>query len=797
MDGDFEEESIKLLVEKREWMKECTFELIQDVDKLKAYVDKAIELGVCAVDTETTGLSTRIGPNGKPVNKITGFCLATNRNHGVYVPVYHTDKNAINMPLAPCVEQIRRLVENCLTVYANFKFDGEHLRNVGIIIEDWKKVIDVQLMHYVLFAHHKQRGLKLLTRTHLGRDPIEIGELFPGKGRIAFHTLSPRMGLEYAASDPINTFGVWEELGKILEECDPLGKSGYKTILGIERRCQIVVMEMERNLVKINRGHYEVLREQITLEIASAKEVVFKEAGEVFDIGSPKQLGEILFVKLKLKYPESEMGDGGGWKTGEEVISKIKGAPIVKAILKFRELEKVLGTYIENFLANADWNDEVKFSMKQASADTGRFSATGGDGLEIDGYCGVNCQNIPAAPKDPKAINIRKGMVAHDGYQMCSIDFSGEELRIAANLSREEVWIKEFVHGKGDLHSVSAANIYHSTVEEMGKPENKVKRGVGKSVNFLTLYGGGPGRLADVANVTVDEAKVLLENFFAGVPTLQKWLIQEGRAAMKRGYSVTSFGRRRDLTDFFKDPNDKKMISAGGRRATNGAIQGMGADIIKIALYRVWRYIRNGGYENEVKILMPIHDEIVFEIKSDCLHKHIPALVNIMKMDEILKDQLKWEVGLECDAEYGDDFCVKHNYFEELRAEAGKLSGPAEENMVLPSDDMSVKAEVKEGSHLLEYTEMLESQRPKEDGITLFQNDDASPYFDYEVQKTDSIARCQTDSIWAVLEAMNKNNYRNGICKRIRLIRNGVVVHKTLQEYSLDGFIVLALYFQV
>ena len=806
MDDEFEDENIRLLVEKKEWMKECTFKLVTDVDELARFVDEAIANGHCAVDTETTGLSTRLNPEGKPVNKIVGFCLAYSKNYGIYVPVYHTEKKAVNMPLAPCIDQVRRLVENCVTLYANFKFDGEFLRNNGIVIEDWKKVLDVQLMHYVLYAHHKARGLKLLSKNMLNREMIEIEELFASKGRIAFHTLSPRMALDYAASDAVNTYGLWEMLAQEFKEADPGRKNGTYAILDIERRCQIVVMEMERNYCKINRAYYEELRGKVIKELAAAKELIYQEAGEVFDVASPLQLGRILFEKLKIKYPSDERSATGGWLTGEEILDKIKDVPAIKAILKHRELEKILGTYIENLLLNADWNDEVKFSMKQASADTGRFSATGGDGLEMDGYSGVNCQNIPAAPKDPKAINIRKGIVAHEGYQLCSIDFSGEELRIATNLSREKTWIQEFIHGEGDLHAVSAANIYHSTPEEMRKPENKTKRGVGKSANFLTLYGGGPGRLAEVAKVTMDEAKVLLENFFAGVPGLQSWLNKEGVAAMKRGYAATAFGRRRDLRDFFKDPNDKKMVSAGKRRANNSQIQGTGADIIKIALYRTWRYIRNGGYENEVKIIMPIHDEIVFEIRTDCLHKHIPNLVNVMKMDDILKDQLHWEVGLECDAEYGDDFCVKHNYFDELK-EAAKAAGletpaapppEASASSSLVAEDAIVSDDDGGGneSPTFEYTEQKERAKPSEDGVLLFANDDASPFFDYEVQKSDEVAKKQTDLIWALLEHLESKNLVTGKKKRIRLIRDSVVVHKTFADYSVDGFVVLALLFQ-
>ena len=1218
MDDDFDTDRAKNLVEKKEWMKSCRFSLIQTLGELEAFVDKAIEHGHCAVDLETTGLDSGVR-NGKPVNRVVGVCLSINRDEGFYVPIYHTDPGSVNVPSIPCFQQIKRLVENCVTLYANFKFDGEFLRNNGVVLEDWKKVIDVQLQHYVLHAHEKRRGLKHLSFTLLDREMIEIAELFPEKtGRIAFHTLNPRNALVYAASDAINTYALWELFVEEFKERDPRGDNGLSLILEIERKCQIVVMEMERNKVLIDRPYFETLREKVLLEIKDAEEDIYREAGERFEIASPKQLGEMLFVKMGIPYPAgTEKSDSGQWGTADEILEKVKVFPIVKAIRKFRELGKTYGTYIMNFLENSDENNEVKFSLKQASADTGRFSATGGDGIDVDGYCGVNCQNIPANAKDPvKNVCIRKGILAHEGFKLLSIDYSGEELRIAANLSGEPAWIDEFLYGEGDLHSVSAANIYLTTPEEMRKTENKGKRGVGKSANFLTLYGGGPGRLAEIAGVTIDVAMGLLDNFFAGVPVLKKWLESEGRAAMKRGYSRTSFGRRRDLTDFFKDPRDKKMVSAGMRRATNGAIQGClaseqrvltskgyitigelyglkgkgddlrvwtgnnwadftvlnmgewdlanitldngfvvhcdtrhrvlvegeagyefrmyddlaigdkvcvsdpqevefgeypgsvtfsggsapnsrditldtpedwdslahlagvvtgdgnirgklgiresvtlafgrkkledllpkvntflekmgltpgkpklslgslgesysiainsrslvealgyvgmnpgevsrtkrvpdylfraplsmrkaflkgywdtdgskkrvnrysfhtpnkellldvqllaqtlglatrlcvtnadtfrldfcdltafetyfgipvtenpyramgktvappwlskecfeifhslvssskihpmyspqdqalvskmrhgkpvlvqtlkmmavkynvtlpiiytsyplkakeelgrsevtyslsvkdeahqydaggvinkntGADIIKIALYRVWRYIREGGYEDEIKIIMPIHDEIIYEIREDVLKKHIPRLVEVMKLDDLLMGHLKWKVGLDCDAEYGDNMRVEHNFFKELAEEKeGGEKETAEDTKPGEApksyDGMGKDPEEKEP---------VFSEPVKEDGVVLFTNNDTSPFYDYEVKNKDKVARRQSDSIWAILDVMEQHGYSRGPRKRIRLIRDKVVEHKTSQLYSIDGFQAMALFLSI
>jgi DNA polymerase I-like protein with 3'-5' exonuclease and polymerase domains len=1026
----------------------------------------------------------------------------------------------------------------------------------------------------------------------------------------------------------MNTLYLFDHLKAKLEEMDPGGRTGLHGIYDIERRCIIVTMEMERNMCIVDVPYFQKLREEVSDQLEDIKSGIYKEAGQVFNINSGDQLGEILFNKMGIKYPVAEKNTKGGYLTGEEVLDKVKENKIVGLILKLREREKILGTYIDNFLMNVDEDGLCKFQLKQTAADTGRFSSSGGDGLHVDGYAGVNCQNIPAPdPKQKDGINIRKGVRARPGYKMVSIDYSGEELRIAANLSGEKKWVDEFLYGKGDLHSVTASVIYGSTPADMMLPENKGKRGIGKSVNFLTLYGGGPGRLADVAKIPLEEAKGIIAKFYEGVPQLKDWLEKEGRRAMKRGYALTSFGRRRPLDFFFKDKNDRMAIQAGLRRACNGAIQGClsfssrvltdkgyirigevyargqkgeqfsvwtghawapfhalnrgaceraeirmsnghridcdtrhqvlvvgensyvfrkyedlapgdqicmspysekefgaypqafasagskahnrkdlsiagddkslwdelawllgvytgdgfvspdkgmltlcfgkkkveellprlkslmkklgievcdprrssgsigesysvsmasqsllelfeylgakkaparektipeciwaspvamrkaflrgywdtdgskkrinrysfhtpnyellrevaalgrtlglssrisvdrggayclnwsdlckfekvlgttkatspyrtmskesvvppfmlkqcvdvlspvldrkvhkdralllklrkgdrvlvstvlmlcekygveppqlyetsavvskkalgyeeetytlsvqdaghrfdsegvihkntGADVIKIALYRVWKYIRNGGYQDEVRIMMPIHDEIMFEVRADLLDKHIPRLIEVMQLKDIMQGKLKWAVPFITDAEYGDTMYVNHNYLEEKKEEAARAAAEsgeaspvgqqAQEGAPMEGSagnvDMSLKAKdarVLDSDKLQSLEELLGPKEVHmEDGVLLMSNASDSPYYDYLVCKDDEIAKRQADTIWAVLDAMNRKAYAVGPKKRIRLIKDNVVVHKTIEEYSVDAFLALAL----
>jgi hypothetical protein len=237
-------------------------------------------------------------------------------------------------------------------------------------------------------------------------------------------------------------------------------------------------------------------------------------------------------------------------------------------ILDYRGYGKILSTYVENFLNNTDENAEAKFNLNQVQADTGRYSSTGGKGLNADGYCGVNCQNLPRYDKkDPKAVNLRKAVVARPGYKIATVDYSGEELRIGANFSKEPKWINEFLHGSADLHTLTAQILYNK------KDISKEERSIGKTINFLTFYGGGAMGFAQKAKIPLETARKLMFNFFREYSVLNSWIKDEIRRCRKRGYSRTAFGRRRSLKAFYES-TDKKVQADGDRRAVNSAVQG-------------------------------------------------------------------------------------------------------------------------------------------------------------------------------------------------------------------------------
>ena len=694
---DFVEDKVKGLIEKKEWMEKCTFTMVKSREQFTEVVDRLIAKGLCSLDLETTSLSTRILPSGESAARLVGVCLSESSYVGWYTPVGHEDKE-FNISYDFVVRELARLVKNCRCIFHNFKYDGQVLHNHGIEITDDTMIEDTFLMAGVVDASVKERGLKSLAESRLNRPMIDINKLMVKSGKqkiVKFDMVPPQIALYYGGSDALNTFGIYELFKKELDAQDPDKKQGpWAVYERIEKRCLFPVMMMERSLCRIDVEHFKRTRERLVSKQEATLKAIFSLAGREFDVNSPKQLGVLLFEEMKIKYPEKEKTASGQYITDEGTLEKISDVPIVGLILDYRSLVKTIGTYIDNFLTNADEEGLVKFQLNQLQADTGRFSASGGKGLKIDGYCGVNCQNIPNSNEDdPEAPDIRKGIIARPGYKIVSIDYSGEELRIAANFSREPKWLEEFLHGTGDLHTMTA-RIIHNNPNLTDK--NKKERKLGKTINFLTMYGGGAGGFAAQAKISYEQAKRMIINFFRGYSGLKKWIDNEIRISRKRGFSKTAFGRRRPLAEFY-NATDEKIKAKGDRCAVNSCIQGTGSDVIKIALYRVWKWLRDNGYNDDVHLLMPIHDEIVFEIKEDKLDFYIPELCEILKIHD-LTDALGWPVPFDVDAEYGDSFHVDHNYWKERKAakkaESQAATVPAVAPAVAP-EQPALKAEPK------------------------------------------------------------------------------------------------------
>lgn len=570
---NFTEDKVKELIELRPWMKSKKFILLTKQKDIEDFIDVCIQKGICSYDLETNSLNTRIDEDGNCHAKIVGICMSHDPDEGAYIPIAHEHADNYNVPLKFVIRETKRLAANCVLIFHNFKYDGQILKTHGIVFEREDQYEDTYLMAAIQDASRKEKGLKYLSGALLDRPQLEIDDLGiqgTSKNTVAFYLVPPQKAVYYGGGDAMNTMALYLYLKDKIDKQDPTGKDGPWAIYNVEKRCLIVTMEMENNLVKIDRGYLQEITIDVDKRMEKLISDIYKIAGHPFDINSTKQLGVVLFEELKIPYPsKAEKTKKGDYQTNSEILELVSTKnPIVNLILVYRGYVKVKSTYLYNWLMNADSNDEVKFQLNQIQADTGRYSGSGGKGLLIDGYCGVNCQNIPTYDKsDPHSVNLRRAMIAHFGFKMVSIDYSGEELRIATNFSKEPKWINEFIYGTGDLHTITGKII-------TGKNEiTKKERSLGKTVNFLTMYGGGAGGFAAQAKIPFETAKKMILNFFKEYEGLNSWIKREWKASRKRGYSKTAFGRRRPLEEFYNSP-DKGIQSKGDRCAINSAIQG-------------------------------------------------------------------------------------------------------------------------------------------------------------------------------------------------------------------------------
>ena len=663
---EFLEENVKTRIAEMPWMNERTFAYAKSMEEVEEYIDQAIEAKRCVVDLETTGLNTRveiIDGVKVPVGKIVGFALCFDSIFGFYIPINHREGSELNLPKDLVFKEIKRLCLNCITIYHNAKFDLSYMKNYGIVLDSHHQFEDTLILAYLHDSGRKNNQLKVLSEELIDQKMLKFNEV-AREGH--FDLVNPNVGYKYAASDAICTMDLYNFfLEQDIVRCQEM-------IYNIEKRVVFVVMDMEANLIKINVPYLEDLKEKVEIRLKDIEQEIYDLVGHKFNMGSPQQLGKILFEDLKYKYPDKDQTKSGQYSTSEKTLSKIAELyPIVKKIINFRGLEKVLGTYINNLLNNHDKEGYVKLSFKQTGTDTGRFSSPGGFGIDIDGGCGVNIQSTPKMPgEDNPDIDMRKAFEAREGKTIVAIDYANEEMRVATNISQEDRWIKSIQDGI-DFHTATGAIISGKDPKDVTKAERKI----GKTVNFLALYLGGPYTLAAGAKVTIPEAKRILKTFFRGVPKLKKWIDRVIVIARKEKYVKTIFGRIRPLKKYYES-GDKGHAAHADRCAVNSKIQGTSADIMKIMMSKLNTWLTVNDLHDDIKVLITMHDELVFEMPTDKLKLYVPEICKIMELRDVIKGKLKWVIPLEVDVQYGSTWRVENDFFEDYPELRKRLDEP-------------------------------------------------------------------------------------------------------------------------
>ncbi len=680
------------------WMKFHKFTRVKTVEEVRGLVDAALKHGRCSLDTETEGLDTRINydalGNPKTVHQIVGYCMSVDGNEGYYIPIRHTPEDGginFNLPLAEVNAEIKRL---CLAAqpkpapgalekdplsfqefseppkvviyFWNAKFDQEMLYPVtGLFWWHPSSFEDGMLACFCDYSADKALSLKHKAPEFL-RDPedhpysmIELKELFIQGRPIRFQTLSPDEPgvLKYACSDAICTYLLCEpprkhEKAHRTKDHLKLAREEYSFTYRLEKQTIQAVRGMERPRVRVDKEKAIELRDLHTLEYTRLDGEIrsFARAkGYELDPSSPKQLSDFLFTDkpgcLNIS-PKPEINEASGqFKTDGEtlegmVLDNPHAPPILKWIVSYRGEEKIIGTYLDHLGRNPDKNNELRFGFKECGAGTGRFSAPAGEPAQ--GYSGIPIHGIPSESV------MRKLFVAREGYTFLKCDYAGQELRIAANVSGEPVWLKEFLEGDGDLHTITAKAFFNK--DTVSKDERKM----GKIANFALIYGGGPQAIIRATGCDKVEAARRKQAFDKAVPVFANWIKAQQKAVKERLGVTTAFKRWLAIPDARINTGnreqDRKIQAACERYAVNYPIQGSGADIMKISMVMLYKDLYKRGWlkidgDDSVRMLLTVHDEIVFEIKHARVTEAVPIIVDIMERPGKLATP-RWKVPL-------------------------------------------------------------------------------------------------------------------------------------------------------
>lgn len=593
------------------------YQLIDTEEKRKEIIDLFLTNNFLSLDTETTGTD--------PISaKLVGLSFSIRENQAFYVPIPQNDEEAqkIVNEFKPIYEN-----ENILKIGQNIKYDLLVLQNYGVELKG--KIFDTMIAHYLLQPelHH---GMDYLAEVYLNYQTIHIEELIGSKGKNQKNMadLPPTAVYEYACEDADVTLKLKNVLEPLLKEndCDRL-------FWEIEMPLMPVLAYMERNGVCIDREGLKETSRLYTEEMNRIEKEIHELAGTDFNIASPKQVGEVLFDRLKI-VDKPKKTKTGQYVTSEEVLESLRTKhPVVEKILEHRGLKKLLGTYIDALpkLVNPV-TGHIHTSFNQTITTTGRLSSSN-----------PNLQNIPVRNEYGK--EIRKAFIPEEGCLFFSADYSQIELRIMAHLSGDEHMIEAFRNGQ-DIHAATAAKIFKKKLDEVTKEE----RSKAKTANFGIIYGITAFGLAERMGVSRTEAKELIEGYFQTYPKVKEYMNRSIEMAREKGYTETVYHRKCHLRDI----NSHNAVVRGyaERNAINSPIQGSAADIIKIAMIRIYRRFREEQLRS--KMILQVHDELNFSVYPEEKEKVQQIVI------EEMESAYSMLVPLEADYGWGKNWLEAH-----------------------------------------------------------------------------------------------------------------------------------------
>ena len=608
------------------------YSCVQELGTLQNWISKINERGWVAVDTETTGLDDMVA-------ELVGICLCVEVGEACYIPLNHKsgdddlfggNKLAPNqLSLQKVLELLKPIFEDpaIIKIGQNIKYDMKILSRYNI---DIFPIDDTMLLSYALNGGAHNHGMDSLSSRYLDHSPISIKSLLgSGKSAITFDQLSIAEAVDYAAEDADITLRLWKLFKPLLH------KSRVTKVYEIlERPLVSVLAEMEQNGIKVDRDTLSRMSNSFAQKMAGLEDEIFKAAGRSFNVGSPKQLGEILFDEMEI--PGGKKGKTGAYATGADVLEDliVEGYDFPSKVLDWRQLSKLKSTYTDALQdhINVD-TGRVHTSYSMAGTSTGRLSSTD-----------PNLQNIPIRTEDGR--RIREAFICDEGSVLLSLDYSQIELRILAQIADIDSLKEAFYQGQ-DIHALTASQMFDVPLDKM----DPMIRRQAKAINFGIIYGISGYGLARNLRIPRKEAQAFIEKYFERFPGIKDYMESTVSFAKENGYVQTLFGRRIHTPEI----NTRGPQAGFSKRAAiNAPIQGTAADIIRRAMIKMPGMIK----QLPAKMLLQVHDELLFEVRKEAVDETISIVKDVMETASL--PALEMSIPLTVDAGQGRNWAEAH-----------------------------------------------------------------------------------------------------------------------------------------
>jgi DNA polymerase-1 len=612
------------------------YETVRTLARLKDWIARAQDIGVVAVDTETTGLDPMQA-------ELVGVSLALGENEACYIPLLHKqggDGDGLfagglapeQIPAEAALKALKPLLEDdgVLKIGQNLKYDWLVFAQAGI---ELTPIDDTMLMSYVLDAGKGGHGMDELSERWLGHKPISFGEVAgTGKTRVSFDHVAIDKASEYAAEDADVTLRLWRVLKPRLP-----AESMTTVYETLERPLAEVLARMERRGISIDRQVLSRLSGEFAQKQGALEDEISKLAGGPLNPGSPKQLGDILFGQMSL--PGGTKTKSGQWATGARVLEELaeQGHELPQKILDWRQVSKLRSTYTDALPTYVNpATHRVHTSYALAATTTGRLSSSE-----------PNLQNIPVRTEEGR--KIRRAFVAVDGHKLVSADYSQIELRLLAEIADIEALKKAFREGL-DIHAMTASEMFGVPVKDM---PGEVRRRA-KAINFGIIYGISAFGLANQLGIEREEAGAYIKKYFERFPGIRDYIEETKEFCRKHGYVVTLFGRKCHYPEI---KNSNPTIRAFNERAAiNARLQGTAADIIRRAMIRMDAALAKKKLD--AQMLLQVHDELIFEVPDEEVAKTMPVVKAVM--EDAPHPALQLSVPLQVEARAADNWEEAH-----------------------------------------------------------------------------------------------------------------------------------------